>query len=94
MQRRMVSGGMDEKKATEFALKFRDQFREDATKIVKTVILIKNIARKEAILVDEGEIEKQIREMASQRGQDFDILKKSLEKDDMIDSIQSEILSR
>ena len=94
MQRRMVSGGMDAKKAAELCFKLHDQLREEATKIVKTVILIKNIARKEAITVDEGEIEKQIGEMASQRGQDVDTLKKSLEKDDMVDSIKSEILSR
>lgn len=93
-QRRMVSGGMDPKKAAEFCFKLRDQLREEATKIVKTVILIKNIARKEAITVDEGEVEKQIGEMASQRSQDFETLKKSLKKDDMVDSIKSEILSR
>ena len=93
-QRRMVSKGMDPKKAAEFSFKLRDQFRDEATKIVKTVILIKNIARKEAITIDEGEVDKEIGEMASQKGQDFDTLKKSLEKDDLIDNIQSEILSR
>ena len=94
MQRRMMSGGMDQKKATELALKFHDQFREEATKIVKTVILIKNIARKEALTVDEEEVEKQIAKIASQRAQDYETLKKSLEKEDLIDSIKSEILSR
>jgi trigger factor len=94
MQRRMKSGGMDPKKANEFALKFRDQFREEATKIVKTVILIKNIAKKEALTVDEEEVEKQITTIASQRAQDFITLKKSLEKEDMLDSMKSEILSR
>ncbi len=44
-QRRMVSGGMDPKKAAEFSFKLHDQFREEATKIVKTVLLIKNIAQ-------------------------------------------------
>jgi trigger factor len=94
MQRRVVSGGMDPIKANEFALKFRDQFREEATKIVKTVILIKNIAKKEALTVDEEEVEKQIAEIASQRAQDYTTLRKSLEKEDLIDSIKSEILSR
>lgn len=94
MQRRMVSGGMDQKKATELALKFHDQFREEATKIVKTVILIKSIATKEALTVDDGEVEKQIAEIASQRAQDYETLKKSLEKEDLIDGIKSEILSR
>lgn len=94
MQRRMVGGGMDAKKAAEFSFKMRDKLREDAARIVKTVLLIKNIARKEAIAVEESEIDKQIGEMASQRGQDFETLKKSLEKDDRIDDIRSEIMSR
>lgn len=94
MKQRMVSGGMDPKKATELALKFRDQCREEATKIVKTVILIKNIARKEALTVEDQEVEKQIAEMASQKAQDSETLRKSLEKEELIDSIRSEILSR
>jgi trigger factor len=94
MKQRMVSGGMDQKKATELALKFRDRCREEATRIVKTVILIKNIARKEALTVDDREVEKHIAEMAVQRAQDAETLKKSLEKEDLIDGIRAEILSR
>jgi trigger factor len=94
MRQRMVSGGMDPKKATELALKFRDQCREEATKIVKTVILIKNIARKEALAVSEEEVEKHIAEMAAQRAQDSETLKNTMEKEDLIDGIKSEILSR
>jgi trigger factor len=94
MQQRMVSGGMDQKKATELALKLHDRFREEAAKIVKTVLLIKSIATKEAIAVDDQEVEKQIAEIASQRAQDYETLKKSLEKEDLIDSIKSELQSR
>ncbi len=68
MQRRMVSGGMDPKKAAEFSFKLHDQFREEATKIVKTVLLIKNIARKEGLTVDDEEVENQIREIAVTKG--------------------------
>ena len=85
----MVSGGMDPKKAAEFSVKLHDHFREEATKIVKTVLLLKHIAHKEALTVDEEEVEKQIPEIASQRGQDLDMMKKSLEKDDLIENIQS-----
>jgi trigger factor len=94
MQQRMVSGGMDQKKATELALKLHDRFREEAAKIVKTVLLIKSIATKEAIAVDDQEVEKKIAEIASQRAQDYETLKKSLEKEDLIDSIKSELQSR
>jgi trigger factor len=93
-QRRMVSGGMDAKKAAEFSFKLHDQFREEAAKIVKTVLLLKGIAGKEALTAGDDEVEKQIREIAAQRAQDYETLKKSLEKDDLIDNIRSEILNR
>jgi len=93
-QRRMVSGGMDSKKAAEFSFKLHDQFREEAAKIVKTVLLLKGIAGKEALTAGDDEVEKHIREIAAQRAQDYETLKKSLEKDDLIDNIRSEILNR
>jgi trigger factor len=93
-QRRMVSGGMDAKKAAEFSFKLHDQFREEATKIVKTVLLLKGIAGKESLTAGDDEVEKQIREIAAQKAQDYETLKKSLEKDDLIDNIRSEIINR
>jgi trigger factor len=93
-QRRMVSGGMDPKKAAEFSFKLHDQFREEAAKIVKTVLLLKGIAGKEGLTAGDDEVENQIREIAAQRAQDYETLKKSLDKDDLIDNIRSEILNR
>jgi trigger factor len=93
-QRRMVSSGMDRKKAAEFSMKLHDHFREEAAKIVKTVLLLKVIADKEALTADEDEVEKQIREIAEQRAQDYATLRKSLEKEDLIDNIRSEIINR
>ena len=93
-QRRMVSGGMDPKKAAEFSFKLHDQFREEAAKIVKTVLLLKGIAGKEGLTAGDDEVENKIREIAAQRAQDYEILKKSLDKDDLIDNIRSEILNR
>ena len=94
MQRRMVSGGMDPKKAAEFSMNLHDHFREEAAKIVKTALLLKGIAGKEALAAGEDEVEKQIREIAAQRAQDYETLRKSLEKDDLIDNIKNEILNR
>jgi len=93
-QRRMVSGGMDPKKAAEFSFKLHDQFREEAAKTVKTVLLLKGIAGKEGLTAGDDEVENQIREIAAQRAQDYETLKKSLDKDDLIDNIRSEILNR
>jgi trigger factor len=94
MQRRMASNGMDPKKAAEFSFKLHDQFRDNAIKIVKTVLLLKSIAGKEALDAGEDEVEQKIRDIAAQRAQDYEALKKSLEKEDMIDNIRSEIINR
>jgi trigger factor len=93
-QRRMVSGGMDPKKAAEFSFKLHDQFREEAAKIVKTMLLLKEIAAKEGLSVGNDEVENRIREIAAQRAQDYETLRKSLDKENLIDNIRSEILNR
>ncbi len=93
-QRRMVSNGMDPKKAAEFSFKLHDQFREEATRIVKTGLLLTSIARKESLTVDDEEVEKEIREIASQKAQDYESFKKSLEKDSLIENVKNEILTR
>jgi trigger factor len=93
-QRRMVDGGMDPKKAAEFSVKLHDQFKEEATRIVKTALLIRNIARKENLTVTEEELDAKIRDIASQRAQDYKTYKESLEKNDMIENIRGEILNQ
>jgi trigger factor len=93
-RQRMVSGGMDPKKAAEFSMKLHDHFREEAAKIVKTLLLLKGIADKETLTVEEDELDTQIREIALHRAQDYETYRKALEKDDLIDSIRSEILNR
>ncbi len=93
-QRRMVSSGMDPKKAAEFSFKLHDQFREEATRVVKTGLLMTAIARKESLTVTDDEMEKEIREIASQKAQDYESFKNSLEKDGLLENINSEILIR
>jgi len=85
---------MDPKKAAEFAFKLRDQFREEALKNVKTAILIRNIAQKEGLKVDDAEVDAQIHAIASQRGQNVETVKESLAKDNILDNIREDILSR
>jgi trigger factor len=94
MQRRMASSGMDPQKAADFSAKLHDQFKDEAAKIVKTVFLIRAIAAKEALTVEEEEVEREIREMAAHRAQDYELLRKSLEKEGMIDNIRNEVLNR
>jgi len=92
--RRMMYRGMDEKKATELSIKLHDQFKEEATKIVKTFLLVKRIAVKEAIEVSDQELETRIRELAAGNGRTFDDMKASLEKDDLTESVRGEELAK
>jgi trigger factor len=93
-QRRMAAGGMDPKQAADLSIKLHDQFREEAVKIVKTTLLLKNIARKEGLIVGEEELEKEIRAVAAQRDRDYDAFRTSLEKENLIEEIKGELLNR
>jgi trigger factor len=93
-QRRMVSNGMDPQKANEFSFKLHDRFREEATRIVKTDLLITNIARKESLTVNEEELEKEIRDISLQKAQDYESFKNTLERDGLIENVKNRILIR
>ncbi|MCK9363300.1 MAG: trigger factor [Syntrophales bacterium] len=91
---RMVSEGMDPKKAEELAANLRAPFRDEAAKIVKTTILLDKIAQKEAIAATDEELEARIREFALQRSQDYETFRKSLEKDNLVENIRGELINR
>ncbi len=91
-QRRLLSRGMDKKTATEMTVKMHDAFKDEAKKIVMTALIIKNISRLESISAGEGEVEDRIRMMAESRGMTVEALREPLEKDDMLDHIENEVL--
>ena len=91
-QRRLLSRGMDKKAATEMTVKMHDAYRDDARKIVRTALMIKNIARKENITVSDEELHERIRLIAESRGQTSEAVKEALEKDDMLDHVANEVL--
>jgi trigger factor len=91
-QRRMLSRGMDKKTATEMTVKMHDAFKDEARKIVLTALIIKNVSRLENISAGEGEVDDRIRMMAESRGMTVEALRESLEKDDMLDHIENEVL--
>jgi trigger factor len=93
-QKKMAARGLNRREIDELSAKYREMYRDEATKIVKSILLMKNIAAKESITVDSVEIDEKIREIAQRRGQDFDSFKKSLQDNDMIENIQDEILNR
>ena len=91
-QRRMVMNGMDPDNAAKVAANLHDQFRDEATRLVRAGILLQKISEKEAIAVDEREIDDRIREMAARYGRDFETMKASYEKDNLTDRLRDQIL--
>jgi len=92
-QRRMAMRGIKRDETPERYKEFYDHYKDEAAKIVRTTLLLKNIGEKESISVSDQEIEDKIRELAQLRGQNYDSLKESLESGNMIEDIRNEILN-
>ncbi len=93
MQRRMAMRGIKRQDTSELYNKFYDLYKDEALKVVMTILLIKSIAEKESIAVSDNELEDKIKEIAAQRSQSYDSLKKSLVDGNMIEDIKTEILN-
>lgn len=93
MQRRMTMRGMKQQDPSELYTRFYDLYKDDALKVVKTILLIKSIADQESVSVSDKEIDEKIKEIAEQRAQSYESLKKSLVEGNMIEDIKSEILN-
>ena len=91
-QRRMMMGGMLPKDASELVLKLRDNFTKGATRTVKYIMLLKSIAKKESISVEEKDLDDYLREIARDRIEDYEAMKKTVENDDIKENLKSEIL--
>jgi trigger factor len=91
-QRKFMARGMEKDAAMQLSFKHRDRFKDDAVKIVKSLMLIKGIAEKEAIKVEEDELNAKVAAMAAERQQSFEAMKESLEKDDMLESVRLDLL--
>lgn len=91
-QRRMAIRGASRERRAEIGERLREMYRDEAQKIVKTSLLLKNIARKESISVEESEVEERIRRLAEEQGHTFDEMKASLEKAGMMESLRNDIL--
>jgi len=93
MQKRMTMRGMKKQDPSELYTRFYDLYKNEASKVVKTILLIKSIADQESISVSDSEIDEKIKEIAEQRAQSYESLKKSLVEGNMIEDIKSEILN-
>ena len=94
MQHRLLSRGMDKQKATEMTVKMHDSFRDDAKKVVLTTLIMKNIARLENLSVTEDETAARIVMHAERRGMTAEAMRESLEKDNLVEHIEYEVLQQ
>ncbi len=92
--RRMLSAGMDEQSALDISLKMHDNYKDEATKIVKTFLILKAIAEKESFLVEDADVDKHIADLAEKHGRDYQLLKEAYEKDDKKDSLKVELAQK
>ena len=93
-QQRMIRNGMPPEKATEISVNLHDRFEGDATRMVKTSLLLDKISEKESITVDEKEVEERLKELAHNYAQDYESLRTNYEKNNLIDRLKDEILEQ
>jgi trigger factor len=93
-QKRMTSAGMDETSAMELSFKMHDKFKEEAEKIVKSFLLLKKIAQKEEIGVEEADLDKHIKELSEKYGRDYEQIRTAFEKEERKDNLRTELIQK
>ena len=93
-QKRMTSAGMDENSAMELSFKMHDKFKEEAEKVVKSFLLLKKIAQKEAIQVEETDLDQHVRELATKHGRDYEQIRDAFEKEERKDNFKIELIQK
>ncbi len=93
-QKRMTSAGMDETGAMELSFKMHDKFKEEAQKVVKSFLLLKKIAQKEAIGVEEADLDQHIRGLAEKHGRDYEQIRTAFDKEERRDNLKTELIQK
>ena len=91
-QQRMTNNGMDPQKAAQISSNLHEKFEIDATRMVKTSLLLAKIAEKESIIVGEKDIEERLQELTTKYSQDYDSMREAYESNNLIDRLKDEIL--
>ncbi len=91
LQRSLMTQGMPKDQASRQAISQIERVRDEAKKVVKSILLLKRIAQIENIEVGEDEVEEKVRDIAAKRGMPVDALKKQLEEEERIDDIRLEL---
>jgi trigger factor len=91
---RMSMQGIDADKAAKILPQYHDLYKTDATRIVQTLLLMKRIGEKENISVSDEELNDHVRELAEKRNQSYESFMATLAKDDLMESIRSELANK
>ena len=91
-QQRMTSNGMDPQKAAQISSNLHEKFEIDATRMVKTSLLLAKIAEKESIVVGEEDIEERLQELTTKYSQDYDSMREAYESNNLMERLKDEIL--
>lgn len=94
MRRRMSSAGMDDKSATELCLNMHDQFKDEAAKEVKTFLLLKKIAEKEKIIIEDADADEHIRQLAAKYQKDYELIRKAYENEEKKENLKLELTQK
>jgi len=91
---RMSMQGIDADKAAKILPQYHDLYKSDATRIVKTLLLVRRIGKKENISISDEDLNEHIRELAEKRNQSYESFLASLAKDDMMENIRAELANK
>jgi trigger factor len=91
LQRSLMAKGMAKEQAARQAFSQLERMREEAKKVVKSILLLKKIAQLETIDVGDEEVEARIRELAEKRGMPVETLKQQLEEEERVEDIRLEL---
>jgi len=92
--RRWTANGIPNDRAKEMAESMRGHMKEDAERIVKAGMILKAIAAKENISVEESDIEARIRGLAGYYTQDYEKIRKKIEDSHMMEGMENELLTK
>jgi trigger factor len=91
LQRSLMARGMPKEQASRQAFSQVERVREEAKKVVKSILILKRIAQIESIEVGEGEVAEKIGDIATKRGMPVETVRKQLEEEDRLDDIRLEL---
>lgn len=91
LQRSLMAKGLPREQAAKQAFSQLEKMREEAKKVVKSILLLKKIAQIEAIDASDEEVESRINELASKRGTSVDALRQQFEDEERIEDIRLEL---